>query len=181
MSDTTVAPQEAPAAAAQTAPPPAETTQPAAEAAVAAQPTPETQPATAAAQPTPAEPASEAQPATAAAQPAPATPAAEAQPTTAAAAPAAPAPGQPATDAGQVAQVVTQEFASYDKDASGGLDKTEFGQWMIALRKAAQPAFQAESAEATTWVGQAFAQADVDKNATINQSELTNFLTPKPA
>ena len=76
---------------------------------------------------------------------------------------------------------MTQEFASYDKDASGALDKAEFGAWMVALRKAAQPTFQADSAEATTWIGQAFAQADKDKNATINQGELTVFLTPKPA
>jgi hypothetical protein len=167
---TTVAPQEAPVSE-----PAAPVTDAAPAPAEAAQPTANPQPATAAAQPTPAQPATEAEPAAAAA--APAQPAA-AQPATAA---ALPAPGEPATNATQVAAVVTQEFPKYDQDSSGSLDKTEFGTWMVALRKAAQPAFQPGSAEANTWLGQAFTQADTDKNATINQGELTVFLSPKPA
>lgn len=125
-----------------------------------------------------AKPATNPEPATAAAQPTPSEPATEAQPATAA---ATPPPGQPATSENQVAAVVTKEFPTYDKDSSGSLDKAEFGAWMVALRTAAQPTFKADSAEATTWISQAFAQADKDKNATINQGELTVFLTPKPA
>jgi hypothetical protein len=156
-SDKTMTPQQAPGPE-QAAPPPAES-----------QPTEAAQPATAQTAPTP-----ETQPATAAAQP---TPAERAQPATA---PAAPAPAQPAADASQVAQVVGQEFPTYDKDASGALDKTEFSTWLVALRKASDASFQSESADAKTWLTQAFTQADIDKNATVTQTELTTFLSPRP-
>jgi hypothetical protein len=142
---------------------PAQATPPAAP--VQTAPTPATQ----AAQPTPVAPA-EGQVAT---QPAPTEPAA-AQP----AAPAATAQA-PITSGDQIAQVVSKEFPTYDKDANGALDTTEFGNWMTALRKAADPAFQAGSPDAGKWVAQAFAQADTDKNSAINQGELTTFLTPK--
>lgn len=98
---------------------------------------------------------------------------------TAATPPAQPAPTQQATTPDQVAQAVGAGWATYDKDANGTLDKTEFAAWMVALRQAAQPAFDPQSPTAVTWVGQAFAQADVDKSATVNQGELTTFLTPK--
>jgi hypothetical protein len=153
------------------------------------------------AQPAPAEPMTPPAPTeaqtTAQTPPVPATPAAPAEgqpvetaqpvtpatPATAAEQPVAtaqPAPSeQPATSPVQVSEVVTKEFPVYDKDSSGALDATEFGAWMAALRKASEPTFQAESAEATTWIGQAFAQADADKNKSVNQGELTTFLTPK--
>lgn len=107
--------------------------------------------------PTPAE-------ATAAAQPAPAEPAA-----------------QPASSESQVAQVVNTEFANYDADKDGTLDKAEFDTWMNTLRKAAEPGYVAESPAGKTWLTQAFTQADTDKNAKINAVELTAFLTPKTA
>ncbi|MBO9715120.1 EF-hand domain-containing protein [Sphingomonas sp.] len=138
-------------------------------------------PATAAAQDASLPPA-EGQPApiAQAAQPTPSTgqPVAAAEPV-----PAAPAPAaeQPATNMTQVAQVIGQEFGSYDKDASGGLNSTEFAGWMEALRKASDPSFQPGSPQATTWLGQAFAQADTDHNHAISQLELTVFLTPKSA
>lgn len=122
---------------------------------------------------TPATPA-EGQPAQTAQTP----PAPTEQPAAAAAATPAPAQ-QPAATSTQVAEVVTKEFPVYDKDANGALDQTEFGAWMSALRKASEPSFQAESAEAATWIGQAFAQADADKSKSVNQGELTTFLTPK--
>jgi hypothetical protein len=147
-------PVSEPAPAAQEAPQPAEAPKP-----TAAPQTPA--PIAEAAQPTPA------------AQPAPA-PVAAAQP-----APATPA--QPVTEQSQVAQIVNTEFSSYDKDGNGALDQTEFGAWMIALRVKAQPAFVAESPEAKAWVAAAFTQADADKNASVNATELTSFLTPKPA
>ena len=37
----------------------------------------------------------------------------------------------------------------------------------------------ARSPEANVWLGQAFAQADTDKNKSVNQAELVTFLTPK--
>ncbi|NIJ19655.1 cytoskeletal protein RodZ [Sphingomonas naasensis] len=141
-------------------------------------------PATEAAQPTPTQPA---QPAT---QPAPAQPPQPTQPTpeaapsgtsgagtagTAAAQPAA----QPAATQDQVAQAVSRDFGTYDKDANGMLSDAEFGTWMSALRKASEPSFVPGSADANVWLGQAFAAADADKSKAINQAELTTFLTPK--
>lgn len=109
----------------------------------------------------------------------PAQPAAEpAQPAEAAQA-AEPAEARPAESQVEVAAVVGREFPKYDADSSGALDKTEFATWMTALRKAAEPAYQEGSAEAVAWNDKAFAQADLDKNATVNSTELTVFLTPK--
>lgn len=141
---------------------PAETATPAPEtqAVPAADPAPAAE--TATAQPIPAEPAQ---------------PAAE----TAAATPAPAPASQPATTQDQVAQVVNSEFATYDKNGDGALDETEFGAWMVTLRKAAQPEFVADSAEGKAWVTAAFRQADADKSKTVNAAELTGFLTPKPA
>jgi hypothetical protein len=127
---------------------------------------------------TPTVPA-EGQPTETAAQPAqPVTPAEQPAAATAQA-PAPAATERPATSQSQVAEVVTKEFPVYDKDASGALDTTEFAAWMGALRKASEPTFDTASAEANTWIGQAFAQADADKNKSVNQGELTTFLTPK--
>ena len=145
--------------------------------------TPVTEPASPAQDvPMPAEPAKPTaapetpMPAAQAAQPTPA------QPVEQAAAPAAPAtPSQPATEQNQVAQIVNAEFATYDKDGNGALDQTEFGAWMIALRVKAQPTFVPDSPEGKAWVSAAFAQADADKSSSVNATELTSFLTPKPA
>lgn len=137
-----------------------------------------------------------------AANPAPgetAMPAALAQPVAEAATPATPAPTAPAAQAAaatpaapaqtptrattqdQIAQVVNAEFGNYDKDGNGALDKSEFSTWMVALRKASDPSFAAETPEGQTWLAGAFAQADADKNAGVNATELASFLTPKPA
>ena len=141
--------------------------------------------------PQPAEPATPANPAPVAAVAAPAlveaappAPVAEATVPAATAAPVAatpPAtPAAPATSQDQVAQVVTTEFGSYDKDANGALNQAEFAAWMVALRKASDPAFAAETPEGQAWLAAAFTQADADKNAGVNATELTSFLTPKP-
>ena len=149
-------------------------------------------------------PAAQPAPATEAAQPTPSQPAAEPAPTPAQPAPAQPAPAQPGTtpataptpDAGttgagttaaaqpaatqdQVAQAVGRDFAGYDKDSNGMLSDVEFGAWMSTLRKASEPGFTPGSPEAGVWLGQAFAAADADKSKSINQAELTTFLTPK--
>lgn len=141
-------------------------------------------PATEAAQPTPTAPAdaepaapAPAQPATTPAQPdAAATPGPATTGTTGAGTAAA---AQPAATQDQVAQAVSRDFATYDKDGNGMLSDVEFGAWMSALRKTSEPAFVPGSAEANTWLGQAFASADADKSKSVNQAELTTFLTPK--
>jgi hypothetical protein len=88
---------------------------------------------------------------------------------------------QPAATQEQVARAVGRDFGSYDKDADGKLNATEFASWMGSLRKAAEPTFQPGTPEATTWASQAFTSADTDKSASVNKQELTVFLTPKPS
>jgi hypothetical protein len=112
-----------------------------------------------------------------AAQPAPA-----AAPSDAVAETTAPADQpQPAATQEQVAQAVGRDFGSYDKDADGALNQTEFAAWMGTLRKASEPSFQPGSPEAASWSAQAFTAADADKSASVNKQELTVFLTPKPS
>lgn len=75
----------------------------------------------------------------------------------------------------QVAQVVDQQFGTYDKDGNGSLSKAEFAAWMTAL-KAQANAKAATPAEETAWNDAAFRQADGDKSATVSKTELTGFL-----
>jgi hypothetical protein len=83
----------------------------------------------------------------------------------------------PVSKAEQVSAVVSSEFPSYDKDKSGALSKTEFGSWLVALRQASDASFKAGTPEADTWLGQAFAFADTDKNQNVSQTELIGFLS----
>jgi len=102
------------------------------------------------------------------------------QPTTAdqaQAAPAQPATGQPASAAAQVAQIVNQEFPTYDKNADGNLDKTEFGSWMVALKTASDPTTKPDDPATKSWVNGAFASADTDKSAQVSKDELTAYLS----
>ena len=124
-------------------------------------------PAAAQTQPVPATPAPNAQ----AAAPAPADPATA----TAQTAPAEPAAGAEATG-DQVAVVVGKEFPTYDKNADGALSKTEFSDWMLALKTASDPSTKAEDPKTKTWMTQAFAQADTDKSKSVSKDELTKFL-----
>ena len=110
---------------------------------------------------------------------APAQPAAPAPvATTAAAAPAQPGgaatESAAATGADQVASIVNAEFASYDKDRNGTLDKTEFAAWMDALKAKAPNA--ADKPADPKWNDAAFAQADKDKSASLTRDELSGFL-----
>ncbi|MEG3088082.1 EF-hand domain-containing protein [Sphingomonas sp. PB4P5] len=82
----------------------------------------------------------------------------------------------PATKEEQVAAVVNTEFGTYDKDSNGKLSAAEFGAWMVALKTASDPTTKAESAATKTWIGQAFANADKDKNKAVSKAELTGFL-----
>ncbi|HET6525970.1 calcium-binding protein [Sphingopyxis sp.] len=77
----------------------------------------------------------------------------------------------------QIAQIVDQEFPTYDGDKNGDLNEAEFGAWMKKLRAATDPAADVESAEVTSWIGQAFASADGDKSGGVNKAELTGFLS----
>ena len=133
--------------------------------------TPQTVPAT----PVQAEPTDPAQSAPATPQmTAPADPAsAPAQGSMAAAQPVAAAP-VPAT---QVADVVTKEFPSYDKNGDGDLSAKEFDTWMVALKTASDPATKATAPATKVWLTQAFAQADTDKNRKVSKTELTGFLS----
>jgi hypothetical protein len=83
----------------------------------------------------------------------------------------------PASGAAQVAQVVHNDWGTFDKNKDGALDQAEFGTWLVALRTAADPNFKGGTAEANSWVGQAFAVADTDKNKGVSEAELTGFLS----
>lgn len=76
----------------------------------------------------------------------------------------------------QIAQVVETEFPTYDKNADGALNTSEFGSWMVALRTASDPATKAGSKEMKAWTSSAFAQADIDKSKSVSKAELTGFL-----
>lgn len=82
-----------------------------------------------------------------------------------------------ATDGAQVAQAVETQFGSYDANGDGKLSRPEFAAWMVALKTASDPATKAESATTQKWVGAAFAQADTDKNRSLDKGEVTGFLS----
>ena len=98
--------------------------------------------------------------------------------------PTAPTPGQSAVpqDAVPVATpsdpkaLIASEFPTYDKDASGMLDKTEFATWMGAL-KAKSGEKPMPAAEMTKWSDGAFATADKDKSKSVTLAELQTYLT----
>lgn len=77
----------------------------------------------------------------------------------------------------QIAQVVDQEFATYDKDGDGALNKTEFAAWMDKLKASTPDAKPMPAAKQIAWNTAAFKQADADKSATVDKAELTGFLS----
>ena len=77
----------------------------------------------------------------------------------------------------QIAQVVDQEFATYDKDGDGALNKTEFAAWMDKLKASTPDAKPMPAAKQTAWNNAAFKQADADKSAKVDKAELTGFLS----
>ncbi|WP_375427016.1 EF-hand domain-containing protein [uncultured Sphingomonas sp.] len=85
---------------------------------------------------------------------------------------------RPATSAGEVASIVAREFPAYDKDANGGLSAKEFDDWMVRLRAIADPTVTADAPSTRTWLGAAFAQADIDRSRLVTLQELTGFLSP---
>ena len=86
---------------------------------------------------------------------------------------AAPAPAETPTDP---KALIATEFPTYDKDASGMLDKTEFAAWMAAL-KAKSGEKPMPAAEMTKWSDGAFATADKDKSKAVTLAELQTYLT----
>lgn len=72
--------------------------------------------------------------------------------------------------------LIASEFPSYDKDASGMLDKAEFAAWMGAL-KAKLGEKPMPAAEMTKWSDGAFATADKDKSKAVTLAELQTYLT----
>ena len=118
-------------------------------------------------------PASDPTAAPATAEPAPATEPAPAPDASAPSASSQPAAATPT----QIAQIVEQEFPTYDGDKNGDLNTAEFCAWMKKLRAATDPSADVESAEVKTWIGQAFASADGDKSGAVNKTELTGFLS----
>ena len=89
---------------------------------------------------------------------------------------AQPAPSGTAATPTQVAQIVDQEFPTYDADGNGELNEAEFAAWMKKLRAATDPSVDTESEAVKSWIGQAFAAADSDKSSGVNKAELTAFL-----
>lgn len=92
----------------------------------------------------------------------------------------APAPGAPpaqTTDQSPVAEAATgaanSEFASYDTDKSGQLDKSEFSAW-FAAKHAGHDGAEAKSSAKDVTV--AFKKADVDKSKSVSEQELGQFL-----
>jgi hypothetical protein len=131
-----------------------------------------------AADPTPAAPVAQTAPAQTApattpqAAPASETSAAQPAPATDTAAATQPAPAE------QVASVIDQQFATYDKDANGNLNEAEFGAWMVALKTQTDPATDANAPATKSWNKAAFAQADKDKSKSLDKTELAGFLSP---
>ena len=88
-----------------------------------------------------------------------------------------PAPSSAAASPAQIAQIVDQEFPTYDADADGNLNEAEFAAWMKKLRVATDPSVDPEAAEVKSWIGQAFAAADTDSSGGVDKTELTGFLS----
>ena len=74
----------------------------------------------------------------------------------------------------QVAQVVDQQFGTYDKDADGALSKAEFSAWMTVL-KAQANARESDPKLEMAWNDAAFRRADGDRSFTVTRVELTGF------
>jgi hypothetical protein len=81
---------------------------------------------------------------------------------------AAPAPAAPPS----IAQIVANDFPTYDVDKSGELNKAEFSTWIMAAKK--QSGAEAPN---KNWLSKAFAKADNDKNNMVSANELTTFLS----
>jgi hypothetical protein len=96
-------------------------------------------------------------------------PASSAAPSQDAAAPAASAPADPKA-------IIATEFPTYDKDASGALNRTEFDTWLVALKEKSGDTKMSEG-DKSAWLKKAFTTADKDKDKGVSLAELTEYLT----
>ncbi|OAN58452.1 hypothetical protein [Sphingomonas sp. TDK1] len=74
---------------------------------------------------------------------------------------------------------VDAQFARYDANGDGVLDKAEYGSWLVALRTAKEADFKAESPAARGWIDGSFTAADADRDQKVSREELIRFLTPQ--
>lgn len=79
-----------------------------------------------------------------------------------------------ATTTEQVSTIVNAEFATYDRNGNGMLEKEEFAAWMDALKARAPDG--GDRPGDVKWNEAAFAKADTDKSASLTPDELTGFL-----
>src|SRR3546814_20397889 len=77
----------------------------------------------------------------------------------------------------QVAQIVNQEFPTYDADTSGDLNQTEFATWMTRLRTATDPTVDPQSEQVKSLLGHDFDAADAETSGAVRKEELTGFLS----
>ncbi|MEH3046608.1 EF-hand domain-containing protein [Sphingomonas adhaesiva] len=82
--------------------------------------------------------------------------------------------GTPQTPARQVAAIVSREFAAYDANRSGRLEKEEFAKWMAAL-KAHAPSVEPGETVSKPWTEAAFKQANTSGSGAVSREELTAF------
>ncbi len=87
-----------------------------------------------------------------------------------------PPPGAAAATPNDAKTLIAAEFPTYDKDGNSTLSAPEFDAWMVALKeKSGGPAMA--PADKATWLKQAFATADADKDKAVTQAELIAYLT----
>jgi secreted Zn-dependent insulinase-like peptidase len=96
-------------------------------------------------------------------------------PAAATAAQAAPAEAAAPT---KPADILKVEFPTYDKDATGNLDKSELSAWLTALMERSPPKTPLTAAQKTAWLDKSFKDADADKSGNVNLAELTKHLIP---
>ncbi len=82
--------------------------------------------------------------------------------------------GMPQTPAPRVAAIVRREFAAYDANRSGRLEKEEFARWMAAL-KTRSPTSEAGETVSKPWTEAAFKQANTSGSGAVSREELTAF------
>lgn len=70
------------------------------------------------------------------------------------------------------------QFARYDANGDGVLDKSEYGVWLIALRAAQEADFKGDTRDVKAWIDGSFTGTDVDRDGKVSREELIRFLTP---
>lgn len=70
------------------------------------------------------------------------------------------------------------QFARYDANGDGALDKAEYGSWLAALRTAKEADFKADTPESRAWIDSSFIATDADRDQKVSREEWTRFLTP---